>query len=188
MSNTVLLSAQITTLEALAEPLTKLRGELEILNREREDLTHRITQAERAHQQLDLIGLHVGLVLDGPPVPVEITISAEPAEVIGPAELEEAETEASPEPVQEDEPATITEAEQEDHRSEGADPDPESVPEVSEETGPVLTHAARILTYLEAHPGSGAVAIGTGVGLNAKRAGSVLSGMRLTGQVDHDES
>ena len=38
MSNTVLLSAQITTLEALAEPLTELRGELEILNREREDL------------------------------------------------------------------------------------------------------------------------------------------------------
>jgi hypothetical protein len=103
MTQTTALSTRIAHLEALALPLLELRSALDVLNVQRDKVQANILEAERAQQQLDLIGLHVGAVLDGDPFTVEITGGADLPELHETSEPEEAETEASPEPVQEEE-------------------------------------------------------------------------------------
>ncbi|MGY2892777.1 hypothetical protein [Deinococcus sp. UYEF24] len=105
MTQTTALSTRIAHLEALALPLTELRNALGVQHAQRDEVQVGILEAERAQQQLDLIGLHVGAVLDGHPVTVEITGGADLPDTHETTEPEEAETEANPEPVQEEEPA-----------------------------------------------------------------------------------
>ncbi|WP_407540247.1 hypothetical protein Q0M94_02280 [Deinococcus radiomollis] len=188
MTQTTLLSAKIAALEATAAPLSELESALEVLTLQRDQLLEGIAAARNATAQLDLIGLHVGAVLDGHPVTIEITGGAELPDTHEIPEPEEAETEASPEPVQEDEPSPATAPETVDQLTDAPTPEPQVPAETPEEAGPVMTNAARILAYLAEHPGSGAATIGEAIGLTAKRAGSVLSGLRLSGQIEHDDS
>jgi hypothetical protein len=175
MTQTTALSTRIAHLEALALPLLELRSALDVLNVQRDKVQANILEAERAQQQLDLIGLHVGAVLDGNPVTIEITGGADLPELHETSEPEEAETEASPEPVQEEEQA------------------PDTVPETGDQS-PEETHvevapqtaSSRILEYLVAHPASTANEVAEGTGLLNNTVNAALSKLKGRGDVTAD--
>ncbi len=172
MTQTTALSTRIAHLEALALPLPELRSARDVLNVQRDEVQANITQAERAQQHLDLIGLHVGAVLDGDDITIEITGSPELPDTHETSEPEPAETEASPEPVREEEPAAPDTA---DELTEPLEPEPEP-----------QTASARILEYLAAHPASTANEVAEGTGVLPKTANAALSKLKARGEVTAD--
>ena len=193
MSHTTLLSAKIANLETLVQPLPELRSALEVLNLQRDELQHRIAVGEVAQGQLDLIGLHVGAILDGTTITVEITGGQEAQEETEdePTPEESAApviTLASPVPdvLAQETAIPKTEADQPAQ----VEPEDEVPAEPAEQqlVEPGTSNTDRVLAHLADHAGLSAQQLGQALGVPHKTISGMMSKLKLQGRVEHDDS